>query len=151
MAHRRRKAKTAEAARTAPLRLSQLPKICPRGVVSRAGSVIQRLLLLSEGAHVSDQLFHFLLTQFVSVGVHLLFALLNDALLDDFKGVLVLHFGLDLGIGVVFDAALTTHLGIALAVGSVAFHAMGFPVRFEIGSRDRGGSDYCDYSEARFQ
>src|SRR6266700_2582233 len=93
--------------------------------------------LLVKGANVSDQRLDLVVTQFVPVGVHFLFALFDDPFLDDLDGVFVLRFGLDFRVSVIFDTTLPAHFGLDLAVCAVALLAMFFPVFLRLGRGDR--------------
>src|SRR6266568_632385 len=97
--------------------------------------------LLVKGANVSDQRLDLVVTQFVPVGVHFLFALFEDPFLDDLDGVFVLQFGLDFRVSVIFDTTLPAHFGLALAVCAVALLAMFFPVFLRLGRGDRRRCD----------
>src|SRR5687768_17494225 len=97
--------------------------------------------LLLKCAHVSNQRFDLIVRQLVFVGIHLFFALLNNAILDDFDGVLILHFRLHLLIGVVLYPRLPPHLGVALAVSAMALLALLFPVLLYVGGSERSSSD----------
>ena len=67
-----------------------------------------------------------------------------DAFFDGLDHVLIFEGGLDLGVGKIFDLGLFAHLGIAFAVGTVAFGA-GFGIGFFDVSR-RGGHGGHKYS-----
>src|SRR5437899_9047232 len=78
---------------------------------SKTERLCRRSTSLLKGANVGDQRFNFLVCQFFPVRVHFLFALLDDAFLDDLDSVFVLQLGLNFWVGVIFDTALPAHFG----------------------------------------
>jgi hypothetical protein len=82
--------------------------------------------LLLEGAHIGDQTLDVIVAQALG-GFHDNLVFFDfQAFFDRFGGVGVLQVSLYLGIGVIFDAELLAHLGLAFAIGAVAFGAVLF-------------------------
>src|ERR1035441_7762789 len=96
--------------------------------------------LLLEVADVLHERLDFIIAQRLAESFHLGFLPVLHSVLDGLRHGVVLQGFLDFGIRIILDSELLAHLGLALAIRSVALGATLFPVLFRVRRADSYGA-----------